>query len=82
VVLALSERVLGLQKQVFAFHQALGDRCRDRPSHRRLVVMASLIGGVDASESARDRQLGQMLRLFFLPSRSVEERWNFHSSDR
>jgi hypothetical protein len=82
MVLAASERELGLQEEVLAHYQPLSDRRRDRASRRRLVVMASLIGGVEASKSTLQRQLYKMLCLVLLPSGSVEKSRHLNPIDR
>ena len=51
-------------------------------AHPRLVVVAPLIGGVDAAEAGLDRQARQPLRLQLLPGGAVEEAGHRRARDR
>jgi hypothetical protein len=73
VVLALAEGELGLQEQVVAGHKAARDRGRDGLADGGLVVVAALVGGVDAPEASAEGQLGEAPRLLFLPGGPVQE---------
>ena len=57
MILPIAKRELGLQEQIVARHQAARDRCRNAPTNGRLVVVASLVGGVDAAKALLQRQL-------------------------
>ena len=73
VILPAPEGELGLQEQVVPRHQAAPDRRRDGLADRRLVVMAALVGGIDAAKALLQGQLGQALRLVLLPGGPVQE---------
>lgn len=51
MILPLPEGELGLQEKVLPGQQAALDRGRDGPTDRGLVVMAALVGGIDAPEA-------------------------------
>ena len=63
-------------------HEPAGNRRRDRLPHRRLVIMASLVGRVDAAKSLLQGKFGQMLRLFLFPGGSVKEAGHLNIVDR
>jgi len=63
-------------------HEPAGNRRRDRLPHRRLVIMASLVGRVDAAKSLLPGKFRQMLRPFLFPSGSVKEAGHFNTVDR
>jgi hypothetical protein len=73
VVLPASEGEFGLNEEVIAGHKAAGDRRCNGPAHRRFIIMPALVRGVDTTKALLQRQLGQSLRIAFLPSRSVKE---------
>src|SRR5262249_54528201 len=73
VVLPRSEGELRLEEQVVAGRQAARDRVGDGLPDRGLVVMAALVGGVDAAEALAEGQLGQAPRLLLLPGGPVQE---------
>ena len=58
MILSSAERELALQKQVIPNQQAVGDRRRDRLADGRLVVVASLVGSVNASKSLLQSKFG------------------------
>src|SRR5207237_8646032 len=81
VVLARPESEFRLQEQLVA-GQPAGDRRRDRPADGGLVVVAALVGGVDAAEALAQGQLGQALRLVLFPGRPVQEARHAHAVNR
>jgi len=62
--------------------QSAGDRRRDGLPDRRLVVMAALVGRIDASKSVPDGKLCETLRFLLLPSGPVQETGNSNSVDQ
>jgi hypothetical protein len=82
MILSPLERELGLQEQVRARQQAALDRPRDRLADGGFVVMAALVGGVDASETLSQGELGQVLRIIFFPGGSIQEAGQLHTIDR
>lgn len=73
MVLPASEGELGLQEQILSGHGATLDCRRDGATHRCLVVMAALVGRVDAPKPLTQGQLAEALRAVFLPSGPIEE---------
>jgi hypothetical protein len=82
MILPAAECELGLQEQLIPNHQTAGDGHRDRSPDRCFVVMAPLVGGVDASESLLQRKLGKTLSPFLLPGGPIEEPGYFNTVDR
>jgi hypothetical protein len=58
MILSSAEREFALQEQVIPNYQAVGDRRRDRLADGRLVVVASLVGSVNASKSLLQSKFG------------------------
>ena len=63
----------GLQEQIIPCHDSIGDYCGNRVAHRGLVIVAALIGGIDAPNTTVDRQLGKILRLIFFPRSPIND---------
>lgn len=49
--------------------------------NRSLVIVTSLVGGIDATKSLLQRQFGQTLRCFLFPGSAIEESWNLSALD-
>jgi hypothetical protein len=73
VVLALAESELGLKEQIISSYQAALDRRRDGPPDCRFVVMAALVGGIDASKALLQSEFSQALGLVLFPGGSIQE---------
>ena len=82
VVLPRAERELGLQEEFIARDNAFFHGSGDGPTDRRLVVMASLVGGVDSSKPLPEGQAGQSLGFVLFPRGSVEEARDANAIDR
>ena len=82
VILPPLEGELGLQKQVVPSYQAVGDGDRDGSADRGLIVMAALVGGIDAPEALPQGELGQALCLLLLPGGPVKEAGDSNAFDR
>ena len=82
MVLPRSKGELGLQEQIIPGHQAAPDRRRDGLTDRRLVVVAALVGGVDAAKALSQGELGQALGLVLLPGGPVQEAGHPNTVDR
>jgi hypothetical protein len=71
VILPAAERELRLQEKIVAGHKVA---CRGNAlSDRGLVVVAALVGRVDAAKAGSQGKLGKPLRLIFLPGGAIEE---------
>ncbi len=81
VILAAHRRELGLDEELVARHEAVGDGGLDGRAHPRLVVVAPLIGGVDATEARLQREPRQPRRLQLLPGRAVDEARHLNARD-
>ncbi len=73
MILPPPEGELGLQEQIIPDQRAALDQSRDGLPDRRFVVMAALVGRIDASKSLSQSELGQALRLVLFPSGPVQE---------
>ena len=81
MILPFSKGELGLQEEVAACYQALGNGRGDAPPDSGLIIMPALIGGIDAAKALVQRQLGQPLGFLFLPGGAIEEARNLQAVD-
>ena len=84
VILATPEGELGLQEQILPDHQAARGRCGEGLPDGSFVVMAALVGGIDAPKALLQSELGQALalRLVLLPGGPVQEAGHLNPFDR
>ena len=82
LVLSPPEGELGLQEQIVPYDETrLHRRCNTLPDCG-LAIMASLVGGIDASKSLLQGELRQALRGVLLPGGAVQEARHAHTIDR
>ena len=72
IILPVPEGEFGLEEQIFTLNQAGSDRRRDGLADPGFVIVAALVGGVDAAETLSQGRLGQRLRSVLLPGGSVQ----------
>src|SRR5258708_33740326 len=82
MIVPAPERELGLQKEIFAGHHATLNRRHDRLPDGRLVVMPSLVGGIDASKSLLEGEISEPLRFVLFPGSPVQKPGHPNSIDR
>src|SRR5207244_11899978 len=72
-VLSIDVGELGLEEDVLAVKMAGGEGVSQCLADRGFVVVAALVGGVDAAKAGADGHAGEEGGIVFLPRRAVEE---------
>ena len=73
MILSATESELGLQEQIRSRYQPVCDGSRDRLPHGGLMIVAPLVGGIDAAKALLQRQLRKPLRIVLFPRGAIEE---------
>jgi hypothetical protein len=79
MVLAPPKRKLGLQEQIASVYHAAGNGCGNPLTDGGLMVVASLIGRVDAAKTVSQSQLHERLSSVFFPGCAIQEARNSHA---
>src|SRR5512132_2758182 len=81
MILSTPRRELGLDEELGAGDQSRRDRARDARADSRFVIVAALIGGVDAAEARLEREPRQALGRVLFPRGAIEKARSAHTRD-